>query len=96
MLQTADVDVNPEELVENVDVDAALATTAACGSSFCSSAVADVAATSAADAATTAACGSSFCSSAAAEWAMDAAVSTADASMKIEGGGVYHSVLFIL
>ena len=122
MLQTADVDVNPEELVENVDVDAALATTAACGSSFCSSAaadaavtsaadaattaacgssfcssaVADVAATSAADAATTAACGSSFCSSAVAEWAMDAAVSTADASMKIEGGGVYHSVLFIL
>ena len=70
MLQTVDVDVNPEELVENVDVDAALATTAACGLSFCSSAVA--------------------------EWAMDAAVSTADASMKIEGGGVYHSVLFIL
>ncbi len=40
MLQTVDVDVNPEELVENVDVDAALATTAACGSSFCSSAAA--------------------------------------------------------
>ena len=98
MLRTADVDVNPEEMVESVDADAglALATIAACGSSFCSSAAADAAATSAADAATTAACGSSFCSSAAAEWAMDAAVSTVDASMKIEGDGVYHSVLFIL
>ena len=94
MLQTVDVDVNPEEPAENAD--AALATTTVCGSSFCSSAAADAEAASAADAATTAACGSSFCSSAAAEWAMDAAVSTADASMKIEGGGVYHSVLFIL
>jgi len=70
VLQTVDADVNPEEPAENVGADAALATIAACGSSFCSSA--------------------------AAEWAMDAAVSTADASMKIEGGGVYHSVLFIL
>ncbi len=114
MLRTADVDVNPEEMVESVDADAglALATIAACGSSFCSSAAADAAATSAADAATTAVCGSSFCSSAAAEWGMDAdaaAVSTADANYENhrirgihfpvsrgKGGGVYHSVLFIL
>ena len=102
MLRTADVDVNPEEMVESVDADAglALATIAACGSSFCSSAAADAAATSAADAATTAACGSSFCSSAAAVWAAadaDAAVLTADANPSaIQGDGVYHSVLFIL
>ncbi len=38
MLQTVDVDVNPEEPAENVD--AALATTTVCGSSFCSSAAA--------------------------------------------------------
>ena len=83
MLQTVDVVVSlAEEEAENAAV--ALATIAACGSSFCSSAAADAAITSAADAATTAACGSSFCSSAAAEWAMDAAVSTVDASMKIE------------
>ena len=96
MLQTVDADVNPEEPAENVGADVALATIAACGSSFCSSAAADAAATSAADAATTAACGSSFCSSAAAEWVMDAAVSTADANSPIQGDGVYHSVLFIL
>lgn len=97
MLQTVDVDVNPEEPAENVDADAALATTAACGSSFFSSAAADAEAASAADAATTAACGSSFCSSAAAVWAAaDAAVSTADANSPIQGDGVYHSVLFIL
>ena len=95
------------------NADAALATIAACGSSFCSSAAADAAVTSAADAATTAVCGSSFCSSAAADWATDAdaaADSTADANYvsfrntgsislripKVKGGGVYHSVLFIL
>ena len=88
MLRTADVDVNPEEMVESVDADAGLAL------------------------ATIAACGSSFCSSAAAEWGMDAdaaAVSTADANYENhrirgihfpvsrgKGGGVYHSVLFIL
>ena len=98
MLRTADVDVNPEEPAENVD--AALATTTVCGSSFCSSAAADAEAASAADAATTAACGSSFCSSAAAVWAAadaDAAVLTADANPSaIQGDGVYHSVLFIL
>ena len=103
MLQTVDVDVNPEEPAENVD--AALATTTVCGSSFCSSAAAvwaaaDAEAASAADAATTAACGSSFCSSAAAVWAAadaDAAVLTADANPSaIQGDGVYHSVLFIL
>ena len=48
MLQTVDADVNPEEPAENVGADAALATIAACGSSFCSSAAADSAATSAA------------------------------------------------
>ena len=93
MLQTVDVDVNPEDLVENAD--AAWETTAACGLSFCSSAAADAAALSAVDAAMTAACGSSFCSSAAADWAMDAAVLTADANTT-QGDGVYHSVLFIL
>ena len=88
MLRTADVDVNPEEMVESVDADAGLAL------------------------ATIAVCGSSFCSSAAAEWVMDAdaaAVSTADANYENhrirgihfpvsrgKGGGVYHSVLFIL
>ena len=86
MLQTVDVDVNPEEMVESVDADAglALATIAACGSSFCSSAAADAA-------------------------TADAAVSTADANYENhrirgihfpvsrgKGGGVYHSVLFIL
>ena len=86
MLRTADVDVNPEEMVESVDADAglALATIAACGSSFCSSAAADAA-------------------------TADAAVSTADANYENhrirgihfpvsrgKGGGVYHSVLFIL
>ena len=62
------------------NADAALATTAACGSSFCSSAAADAATALAADAAMTAACGSSFCSSAAADAAMDAAALTADAN----------------
>lgn len=84
MLQTVDVDVNPEELAENVDADAALETTAVCGSSSCSSAAADAEAASAADAAMTAACGSSFCSSAAAAWAAaDAAVMTADANTAV-------------
>ena len=72
-------------MVENAD--AALATIAACGSSFCSSAVADAAATLAADAAMTVVCGSSFCSSAAAGAAMDAAALTADAnSVKLKMG----------
>ena len=99
MLQTVDADVNPEEMVESVDADAglALATIAACGSSFCSSAAAVAEATSAAVAAMTVVCGSSFCSSAAAAWAAtDAAVLTADANSPIQGDGVYHSVLFIL
>ena len=97
MLQTVDADVNPEEPAENVGADVALATIAACGSSFCSSAAADAAATSAAVAAMTVVCGSSFCSSAAAAWAAtDAAVLTADANSPIQGDGVYHSVLFIL
>ena len=79
------------------NADAALATIAACGSSFCSSAAADAATALAADAAMTAVCGSSFCSSAAAAWAAtDAAVLTADANSPIQGDGVYHSVLFIL
>ncbi len=67
---------------------AALATIAACGSSFCSSAVADAAATLAADAAMTVVCGSSFCSSAAAALAAaDAAALTADAnSVKLKMG----------
>ena len=92
-------------------MDAALATITACGLSFCSSAAADAAMALAADAAATiAACGSSFCSSAAADAATaDAAVSTADANYENhrirgihfpvsrgKGGGVYHSVLFIL
>ena len=69
MLRTADVDVNPEEMVESVDADAglALATIAACGSSFCSSAAADAAMAAAADAATTAVCGSDICTRAAAQ-----------------------------
>ena len=80
MLQTVDVVVSlAEEEAENAAV--ALATIAACGSSFCSSAAADAEAASAADAATTAACGSSFCSSAAAVSAADAAADlTADAN----------------
>ena len=65
-------------MVENAD--AALATIAACGSSFCSSAAADAATALAADAAMTVVCGSSFCSSAAADVAMDAAALTADAN----------------
>lgn len=62
MLQTVDVAVMQlKDLAETVDA----ATTAACGSSYSSAAVAVSAAiTDAADAATTAACGSS-CSSAA-------------------------------
>ncbi len=48
MLQTVDADVNPEEPAENVGADVALATIAACGSSFCSSAAAAWAATDAA------------------------------------------------
>ncbi len=91
-LQTVDVVVNLEDLVENAD--AAWAITAACGLSFCSSAAADAAAASAADAVTTAACGSSFCSSAAAAWAVDAAVSTADANPLRKPDGVHHSVRF--
>ena len=62
------------------NADAALATIAACGSSFCSSAAADAATALAADAAMTVVCGSSFCSSAAADAAMDAAALTADAN----------------
>ena len=54
MLQTVDADVNPEEPAENVGADAALATIAVCGLSFCFSAAADAAVTSAADAAITA------------------------------------------
>ncbi len=99
MLQTVDVVVSlAEEEAENAAV--ALATIAACGSSFCSSAAADAAITSAADAATTAACGSSFCSSAAAVWVVMAAVAaalTADANLISEkGSGVQHSVPFSL
>ena len=72
-------------MVENAD--AALATIAACGSSFCSSAAADAATALAADAAMTVVCGSSFCSSAAADVAMDAAALTADAnSVKLKMG----------
>ena len=95
MLQTVDADVNQEEPAENVGADVALATIAACGSSFCSSAAADAEATSAAVAAMTVVCGSSFCSSAAAalEMAADAAALTADANL-ISGKGTEYSTPF--
>lgn len=66
-----------KKLQDTTMVDAALAITAVCGSSFCFAAAVAAAMAAvclAADAAaTTAVCGSSFCSSAAADAAMDAA-----------------------
>ena len=67
-----------DAVVDVATVDAASATTAACGSSFFSAAVAALVADVAMDAdaamVTTAACGSSFFSAAAAALAMDAAM----------------------